>query len=266
MRHWAFTLLTVFATVACASNKAHSTSDTLANLESAAPRTNRILVFTLTKGFRHDSIPQGVRCLRDLAQAQGFQIEHTEDAKQFNAKNLARFDCVVFLSTTGDVLEGEQEDDFKEWMETGGAFFGIHAATDTEFTWPWYGRMVGAYFSSHPKVQPADQLVVDAKHPATASLPARWRRTDEWYNFRGFESDIHVLLRLDEKSYVGGKNGNHPSAWCKSVGEGKMFYTAGGHTKESYAEPEFRAHLAGALAWLMDPAAKPPTIPSPASR
>jgi len=266
MRHWAFTILTVFATVACASNKAHSVSVVPSDAQPVLRGTKRILVFTSTKGFRHDSIPEGVRCLRDLAKAQGFEVEHTEDAQQFNTKNLARFDCVVFLSTTGDILEGEQEDDFKEWMETGGAFFGIHAATDTEFTWPWYGRMVGAYFSSHPKVQPADQVVVDAKHTATASLPARWRRTDEWYNFRGFESDIQVLLRLDEKSYVGGKNGDHPSAWCKSVGKGRMFYTAGGHTKESYAEPEFRAHLSGARAWLMDPAAVQPATPSPASR
>lgn len=228
----------------------------------------RILVFTRTKGFRHDSIPVGVRCLRELAAAEGLEAEQTEDPAVFTSANLARFRCVVFLSTTGDVLESPaQESAFQEWMESGGAFLGIHSATDTEYTWPWYGRMVGAYFSNHPKVQPAVQDVVDARHPSTAHLSARWRRTDEWYNFRGFESDIHVVLRLDESSYKGGNNGDHPSAWCKPVGKGRMFYTAGGHTKESYAEPEFRAHLAGALRWLLDPAyGAEPVIPSPAGR
>ena len=226
----------------------------------------KILIFTRTKGYRHDSIPVGVRCLRELASEQGLEVEQTEDPTRFNPAELARFRCVVFLSTTGDVLDTpEQEAAFSEWMESGGTFLGIHAATDTEFTWPWYGKMVGAYFSNHPKVQPATQVVADATHPSTVSLPARWRRTDEWYNFRSFEPDLHVLLRLDETSYTGGKNGDHPSAWCKSVGKGRMFYTAGGHAKESFAEPEFRAHLAGALRWLLDPSAAPVT-PSPAAR
>ena len=242
--------------------------------EAAAPAAKpapiqggRVLVFTRTKGFRHDSIPVGVRCLRELAAAQGLEVEQTEDPAVFTPANLARFRCVVFLSTTGDVLDTPaQESAFQAWMESGGAFLGVHAATDTEYTWPWYGRMVGAYFSNHPKVQPAVQDVVDAAHPSTAHLPARWRRTDEWYNFRGFEPDLRVLLRLDESSYTGGKNGaNHPSAWCKPVGKGRMFYTAGGHTKESFAEPEFRAHLSGALRWLLDSPAAPLT-PSPAGR
>lgn len=222
-------------------------------------RGGRILVFTRTKGFRHDSIPVGVRCLRELAAEQGLEVDQTEDPARFTPEELARFRCVVFLSTTGNVLEDPQEKAFQEWMEGGGTFLGVHAATDTEYNWPWYGKMVGAYFSNHPKVQPATQVVADAAHPSTAHLPARWRRTDEWYNFRGFEPDLHVLLRLDETSYKGGANGDHPSAWCKPVGRGRMFYTAGGHTKESYAEPEFRAHLAGALRWLLDPEAEPVT-------
>ena len=230
--------------------------------------TGRVLVFTRTKGFRHDSIPVGVRCIRDLAALQALEVDQTEDPTAFTPGNLARYRCVIFLSTTGDVLETPaQETAFQSWVESGGAFLGIHAATDTEYGWPWYGRMVGAYFSNHPKIQPAVQVVADAEHPSAAGLPARWRRTDEWYNFRGFEPDIHVVLRLDESSYKGGNNGDHPSAWCKEVGKGRMFYTAGGHTKESYAEPEFRDHLVGALRWLLDPAyGAEPVIPSPAGR
>lgn len=227
----------------------------------------RILVFTRTKGYRHDSIPVGVRCLRELAAEQGLEVDQTEDPARFTPGELARVRCVVFLSTTGDVLETPaQEAAFQQWLESGGTFLGVHAATDTEYTWPWYGKMVGAYFASHPKIQPAVQQVVDAAHPATGHLPARWKRTDEWYNFRDFEPGLRVLLKLDESTYSGGKNGvDHPSAWCKPVGKGRMFYTAGGHTKESYAEPEFRAHLAGALRWLLEPAAAPVT-PSPDGR
>lgn len=214
----------------------------------------RILLFTRTTGFRHDSIPEAVRAVRELAQARGLEVEHTEDPKQFTATNLKRFRVIAFLNTSGDVLpEREQEQAFEQWLESGGSFLGVHAAADTEFNWPWYGRMIGAYFASHPRIQPAVQVVVDPTHPATAHLPARWLRTDEWYNFRSFEPDIKVMLRLDTSTYQGSRHGEtHASAWCKPVGKGKMFYTAGGHTKETFVEPDFRQHLDGALVWLLD--------------
>lgn len=226
----------------------------------------RILLFTRTTGFRHDSIPEAVRCVRELAAARGLEVEHTEDPAKFTPDNLARFGVVAFLNTSGDVLpERAQELAFERWLESGGRFLGVHAAADTEFNWPWYGRMVGAAFASHPRIQPAEQVVVDAAHPSVSHLPARWRRTDEWYNFRSFEPDLQVVLRLDESTYQGGKNGaNHPSAWHKPVGRGRMFYTAGGHTKQAFAEPDFRRHLDGALAWLLEPG--PPATPSPAAR
>lgn len=239
-----------------------------AKAEAGAPTpTRRILVFTKTAGFRHDSIPAGIKCMRELAAAAKLEVEHTEDAAQFTPANLARFGVVVFLNTSGDVLvERAQEEAFERWMEGGGSFMGVHAATDTEFKWPWFARMVGGQFAGHPKIQPAEQVVVDRSHPATAHLPERWKRTDEWYNFKNLQSDVQVLLRLDEKTYQGGKNGdNHPSSWVKPVGKGRMFYTAGGHTKESYSEPAFRQHLAGALAWLMRDAPDAVT-PSPAAR
>lgn len=267
MRLPSLLLLPMLALVGCASegDVSEETAPAEVIAKPAPIRGGRILIFTRTEGYRHDSIPVGVRCLREIATAQGLEVEQTEDPARFTAESLARFRCVVFLSTTGDILDPPQERAFQEWMESGGAFLGVHAAADTEYTWPWYGKMVGAYFSSHPKVQPAVQEVVDPNHPATAHLPARWRRTDEWYNFRDFEPDLRVLLKLDERSYAGGNNGDHPSSWCKPVGQGRMFYTAGGHTKESYAEPEFREHLAGGLRWLLDPAAAPVTA-SPAAR
>jgi len=232
-----------------------------------SPLPRRILVFTKTAGFRHDSIPAGIKCMRELAAAAKLEVEATEDSAQFTPSNLARFGVVVFLNTTGDVLpERAQEEAFERWLEGGGSFMGVHAATDTEFKWPWFARMVGGQFAGHPKVQPAEQVVVNRTHPATAHLPERWKRTDEWYNFKNLQSDNQVLLRLDEKTYQGGRNGDdHPSSWIKPVGRGRMFYTAGGHTKESYSEPAFRQHLAGALAWLMRDAPDAVT-PSPAAR
>lgn len=250
-----------------ASSQAKLLANGIENSTAAAPASEpqRILLFTRTTGFRHDSIPEAVRAVRELAQARGLEVEHTEDPTQFTAPNLKRFRVIAFLNTSGDVLpEREQEQAFEQWLESGGRFLGVHAATDTEFNWPWYGRMIGAYFAGHPRIQPAVQVVVDPTHPATAHLPARWLRTDEWYNFRSFEPDIKVILRLDTSTYQGSRHGEtHASAWCKPVGKGKMFYTAGGHTKESYAEPEFRAHLAGALQWLLDSAA---LTPSPGGR
>lgn len=227
---------------------------------------SRLLLVTRTTGFRHDSIPEAVRCVRALAEARGLEVEHTEDPARFTEAGLARFGLVAFLNTSGDVLpDRAQEVAFERWLEAGGRFLGVHAAADTEFNWPWYGRMIGATFASHPRIQPADQVVVAPSHPSVAHLPARWRRTDEWYNFRSFEPDLQVVLRLDESTYQGGRNGpNHPSAWCKGVGRGRMFYTAGGHTKAAFAEPAFRAHLDGALAWLLEPGPAP--IPSPVAR
>lgn len=231
------------------------------------PLPRRVLVFSRTAGFRHDSIPAGIQCLRELAEAAKLEVEATEDPARFTPANLARFGVVVFLNTTGDVLpERAQEEAFERWLESGGSFMGVHAATDTESKWPWFARMVGGQFAGHPKIQPAEQVVVSRTHPSTAHLPERWKRTDEWYNFKNLQSDNQVLLRLDEKTYQGGKNGDdHPSSWVKPVGKGRMFYTAGGHTKESYVEPDFRQHLAGALAWLMRDAPDSVT-PSPASR
>ncbi len=261
MRH----LLALLALALASPDPVSAVQAADAAVQPALPR--RILVFSRTAGFRHDSIPEGVKCLRELAAAAKLEVEATEDPAQFTPANLARFGVVVFLNTTGDVLpERAQEEAFERWLEGGGGFMGVHAATDTEFKWPWFARMVGGQFAGHPKIQPADQVVVDRAHPATAHLPERWKRTDEWYNFKNLQADNKVLLRLDEKTYQGGKNGDdHPSSWVKPVAKGRMFYTAGGHTKQSYSEPDFRQHLAGALAWLMRDAPDAVT-PSPASR
>ena len=210
-----------------------------------------VLVFSRTAGFRHDSIPAGIAAIKQIGKEQGFKVEATEDSNAFTAKNLARFSSVVFLNTTGDVLDATQQKAFEAYIQHGGGFVGVHSAADTEYDWPWYGRLVGAYFKTHPRIQEAEIVVENGKFPATAFLPRRWKRTDEWYVYReNPRPHVNVLMSLDESTYEGGgMDGNHPISWYHHVGSGRSFYTGGGHTSESYQEPEFRRHLSEAIRW-----------------
>ncbi len=210
----------------------------------------RILVFSKTAGFRHDSIPDGIAAIRQLGADNGFTVDATEDSGAFTPGHLQQYNAVVFLSTTGDVLNGAQQRAFEDYVRDGGGYVGVHAAADTEYDWPFYGGLVGAYFDSHPPGTPqATVKVEDRNHPATAHLDAEWVRIDEWYNYRtNPRGQVHVLATLDEDSYGGGNMGeDHPIAWYQTYEGGRAFYTGGGHTKESFAEPQFRMHLLGGI-------------------
>ncbi len=209
----------------------------------------RVLVLSKTTGFRHDSIPNGISAINELAQQNNFDVDATEDASTFTDSNLARYRTVVFLNTTGDVLDNDQQLAFQRYMRHGGGFVGVHSATDTEYDWAWYGGLVGAYFQGHPAIQPARIRIEDGAHPSTSTLPVEWNRTDEWYNFRSNpRGRVKTLATLDETTYSGGTMGaDHPISWCQHYDGGRAWYTAGGHTKESYAEPLFRQHLLGGI-------------------
>jgi cytochrome c len=216
----------------------------------AHPDSPHVLVFSKTAGFRHDSIPDGIAAIQDLGAKNGFEVEATEDAGAFTDANLDRFSAVVWLSTTGDVLDANQQAAFERFVNDGGGYAGVHAASDTEYDWPWYGQLVGAYFKSHPSIQQATIDVEDHSHPSTAQLPNQWTRTDEWYNFRANpRQNVHVLASLDEASYQPGADamGDHPFSWCHTQSAGRAWYTGAGHTKESYADPVFRGHLLGGI-------------------
>ena len=221
--------------------------------ENASPKMpDLVLVFTKTDGFRHKSIEKGVQALRELGRENGFIALQTEAGEDFNPENLSNYQLVVFLNTTENVLNESQQSAFKAYINSGGSFMGIHAASDTEFDWPWYGRLVGGYFVDHPKVQQANIQVVDPGHPTTSHLPDVWTRTDEWYNFKELNPEVTVLLNLDESSYQGGTLGErHPIAWYHEFEGGRAFYTGGGHTEGSYDEPAFRQHLLGGLEWCL---------------
>jgi type 1 glutamine amidotransferase len=208
-----------------------------------------VLVFSKTAGFRHDAIPAGIQAIRDLGARNRFTVTATEDATAFSRRNLARYEAVVFLNTTGDVLDAGQQAAFEGYIRGGGGFVGVHSAADTEYDWPFYGRLVGAYFQSHPAIQQVTARVEDRSHPSTAHLPRAWTRTDELYNYRSNpRGSVHVLVTLDESTYSGGTMGaDHPIAWCHTVRAGRSWYTGFGHTQASYAEPNFRNHLLGGL-------------------
>jgi cytochrome c len=220
-----------------------------------AKETGKILVFSLTKGYHHTSIPAGIRAIQELGKENNFLVDTTTDASFFTDEKLKNYSAVIFLNTTGDVLNAEQQVAFEKYIKAGGGFAGIHSAADTEYGWPWYNKLVGAYFKSHPNnpnVRKATIDVVDQKHISTKHLPKRWERSDEWYNYKSIIPSVKVLAKLDEKSYEGGENGDeHNIAWYQEFDGGRAFYTGGGHTDETYSEPLFRQHLLGGILYVM---------------
>jgi type 1 glutamine amidotransferase len=217
---------------------------------NASDEPFKLLVFTKTAGFHHGSIPKGVEAIKKIGAENNFTVEDTDDAGIFTDDKLKPFSVVVSISTTGDVMNDDQQAAFKTWFKADHGWVGIHAASDSEYKWEWYHGLVGAYFKGHPGQQKAKLDVVDNTFPATSMLPAVWERADEWYNFRALPEDVHVVLKIDESSYKGGDmNGNHPMAWWHIYEGGRAFYTELGHTDESYTEPLYLKHITGAILW-----------------
>ncbi len=211
----------------------------------------RLLVFSKTKGYRHASITAGKAALQKLGQEKGFDVDTTEVSADFNEENLKKYNAVLFLSTTGDVLDPMQQNAFKRFIEGGGGYMGIHAAADTEYDWWWYGKLVGAYFKSHPAIQDAKFKKVKAFGNGI-DLPAEWMRKDELYNYKKISDDLNVLYTLDETTYQGGENGdNHPIAWYHDFDGGRSFYTGMGHTDESFADPMYLDHVYQGILYAM---------------
>ena len=234
----------------------------------AAGAKFRALVFSKTAAFRHDSIPNGITAIQTLGQQNNWQVDATEDGTLFRDDVLSHYKVVIFLSTTGDVLTDDQQAAFQRFIEAGKGYVGIHSAADTEYTWPWYGRLVGAYFRDHPNGTPtATVQVEDTTDPSTAGLPARWTRVDEWYNFQTYDNpvvsggtgatpynprnntDLHILLTTDTSTYTGAAptGADHPIAWCHRYDGGRAWYTALGHTQASYTEALFLSHISAGI-------------------
>lgn len=215
---------------------------------------DKVLIFSLTKGFHHVSIADGITAIKQIGETDNFDVDTTTNPALFTDANLKQYKALIFLSPTGTGLfTSQQQNAFISYIHKGGGFVGIHAATDCCYDWDWYGKLVGAYFSKHPKIQQATLNVVDSKHPSTNHLPATWAHTDEWYNFKQVSPDIHVLIKVDESSYSGGEmNNNHPISWYQQFEGGRVFYTALGHTKEDFTtDTLFLKHLTGGINYAL---------------
>jgi type 1 glutamine amidotransferase len=225
-------------------------ADVVSTPNPAPAAAFRVLVFTRHAGFAHASIPIGVEAIHALGAATGFAVDATEDPTRFSDTQLAPYDVIVFLNTTGDVLDAGQQSAMERFIAAGHGFVGIHSAADTEYEWPWYQALLGTHFISHPAIQKATVVVVDTANASTRRLASTTERVDEWYNFASQPTGAHLLVRVDEASYKGGQMGTtHPISWLHEYGGGRAWYTAMGHTTCAYTERAFLEHVRGGILW-----------------
>ena len=223
------------------------------------PAKLAILIYSGTTGYRHDSIPAGIGAIRAIAARRGLSVVASEDPSVFSTSNLKRFRAIVLLSCTTDPknpasewLIGERRTALQQFVRNGGGVLAIHAAADSHYNWPWYARLVGARFARHPQGTPTGRVTVVAPtDPAVRGLTRSLSRTDEWYYFEDYDPVSKVLVTLDPAS-IGEKDTNpNPVAWTRQINEGRIFYTAMGHTKESYSDQWFLAHISNGLDWVL---------------
>lgn len=273
------TFLSAFALglTACAHGAKSSQShyDTVPPAITEWMKTPSVLVFSKTNGWRHnEGIAGANRFFADLTSARDYGLFTTENGAVFNAGDLARFEIVVFNNVTGDVLSPDQKAAFEDWLESGGAWIGLHGSGDSSHTsWPWYDKhVIGPEFIGHPadpQFQKATLISLNAEHPILRGLPERWEKIDEWYSFDGLPQDYGLipLIGLDENTYkprndvygdvsdlrMGSEPDDHPVVWAGTIGEGRIFYSAIGHNHESYDHPVNRLLLSNAFDWITSP-------------
>lgn len=218
----------------------------------ASQKQARVLVFSKTTGYRHTAIEVGIEAIRKLAMENNFIVDTTTNSSLFTPEILKKYSAVIFLNTSGTLLNDTQKTNFERYIQGGGGFLGVHGASASEYDWKWYGRLLGSFFTGHPKIQEAELNVVDNEHISTAHLPSNWVHTDEWYNFTKLLPNIHVLITINEDSYEGGDYGEgHPIAWYHNFDGGRSFYTALGHREENYTDPLFLKHLLGGINYVI---------------
>lgn len=212
-----------------------------------------VLVFSKTAGWHHDSIPAGVAAIEELGRLHDFNVSWTEDADRvFSERELAKYQAVIFLQTTGDILDAKHKEAFERYIRSGGGYVGVHSASDTEYGWPWYTRLVGHMFDHHPAIQSAVLKVENRNFPGMERYAARNLVTEEWYAFKPATSKVSYLLSVDESSYQAGPKGMgafHPVSWYQHYDGGRAFYTALGHLPATYGDPLFRHQLYGGIYW-----------------
>jgi uncharacterized protein len=221
----------------------------------------KVLIYSGSTGFRHDSIPAGVEAVKAIATKLGYTFDATEDPEVFTADKLASYKAIVFVSNTTDPKKPESEwfvgpkrDALVGFLKDGKGVVGLHAAADSHYHWRWYGQMMGGYFERHPKGTPkATQTVVDTRHAATRKLPKTVTRNDEWYYYKDFNPLMHVLITVDPATIGDGEADANPNplVWYHEFGGGRVFYNGLGHTSESYSEPYLIDLISGGLEYAV---------------
>lgn len=220
----------------------------------------KALLFTKTDGFHHESIHEGVAAIRQLANRNHFTVDWHENADIFNDKALENYSVIIFLNTTGNILMDDQQVAFEKFIRAGKGFVGIHSASDTEYDWPWYTKMVGMMFKIHPQNQTAYLKVENTNFPGMERFPTKLLWTDEWYEFSARKADdLKFLLSVDEKSYNPyakwgenegkGMGSFHPISWYHPYDGGRAFYTALGHIPLTFSDQIFQNHIYGGIYW-----------------
>lgn len=218
-----------------------------------------ILIYSGTTGYRHDSIPAGIKAVSAIAARRGLTVVASEDPTIFSATSLRRFRAIVLLSCTTDPknpgsewLVGDRRTALQQFVRGGGGIVAVHAAADSHYHWPWYARLIGGRFERHPNGTPKGRVTVVAPtDPAVQGLPRTIERTDEWYYFGDYDPVSKVLVTLDPASIGEPDTNPNPVAWTREINQGRIFYTAMGHTTESYSEPFFLQHVAQGLDWVL---------------
>lgn len=219
-----------------------------------------VLMFSKMDGFHHKSVNEGVTAIREIGEKHHFNVDWHEDANLINDENLEKYDVIVFLLTTGNILNEEQQGAMERFIQSGKGYVGIHSASDTEYDWDWYTKMVGRTFHIHPPIQTAELEVIDRNFPGLERMPDKFWWTDEYYEFGAERIDtLNYILSIDESTYnpvadwgrVAGKGMGdfHPIAWYHEYDGGRAFYTALGHVPATYNDILFREHLFGGIFW-----------------
>lgn len=223
-----------------------------------AAEPKRVLYFTHSAGFRHDSIPLSRQMLEEAAGRTGLlALDWSEDPADLAPANLERYDALFFFTSGELPLDDCAKEGLLRFVREGKGFGGVHSATDTLYGWPEYGELIGARFDGHPWAQEVDIVVEDRAHPAVRELGESFRIADEIYQFREFSRErVRVLLRLDPASVdlgregVNRQDGDFALAWCREYGKGRVFYTALGHLDETWRDERFQKMIVNALLWI----------------
>lgn len=228
------------------------------------PPAKKVLIYTRNgKGYVHENIAASVAAIQKMGRENGFLVDATDDPNFITDATLDQYDTVVFANSNNEAFTAErQRETFKKFIEDGHGYVGIHSASGSERTWPYYWSTVGGKFTSHPKLQKFVLHVADPNHPATKGMAAEFEWEDECYFHEFMNPSMHPLLTVDPTKLVDpdrikanrtGEMFGHamPLSWTLETGKSRRFYTALGHKKEDYANPLLYNHILGGILWTL---------------